>query len=645
MRRFFSCICILSMLTLLFTSQLVANAEDSFVLTPSSPNPGDTVTADYEAANYSWFVIPESMVFDDGAGNMSINWSTFNWGDPGRTNTTVNEYVIPAESFGKYVFAAAFDANWSVLAYADVIRINGVGPLEYNKTLAVAGESIEATPSMSGIASYTWYAFTKEQVNRDYAGGVTLKAELDSTAKLSETTADITLPADSQNKYLYCEAYDAENNLVQKSEVRKIFAPLEIGDMPKEKRTVFGFENVDEGVLIGRKDSDTGPTALRRPTTGELWNPNYSTWGDMQWTEFPNNYSLQAIENAEAPEGKKVGKWTNLVGTEYPQGTDSYTNMFVNLTLEDPRNTYVVGATEFIFWVDLTNYDLGENGDTQLYRPRFTTRYYDEKGNKDFSLYGDYIPAIGAASFYFVDGEWVGNRANDFGMFALPAGYKGYVRIPLQDIVPAGWNQTTASPEMSLYGLESLVFYFYTFKGEEVLNSYALLDDFSFVGDSMETMPPTFYQTEINPKNGYLFESGLEDEKAQVSKVQGSEATLTWDKIEGFSKSYQINLYTLEDKYDETGTFVKSFKDITDTSFTLTDLNNSKLYGAQIVAYNKDGLVIGIYDLLQFTPASKDDPGKDNPGTGVTTAINTAVWGLLLSGTALYFSRRKMRRY
>lgn len=523
-----------------------------------------------------------------------------------------------------------------------------VPKMELTPNPPVPGQKLTAVYTQSETpAFFGWYVFDAADI--DNANGVySIKSTADwGKAGLPQYGATIDLPATTGGKFLYAKAgrgADKNYSTIQESNVVKISggeaeapkappAPV----MPSKKITIFGFESIADGVNIGVADSDKGPSEIRR-ANGEVWNADANSWASIQYSTFTDLYQFNSVKDSKAPEGKKVGKWINKMGEKVPDGKGEWTSSLLNVYLNEPQNTYAVGATEFTFWIDASKY-YAPNG--IVFVPRMSVQEYDDKG-KPTSKYPAYMPGdLNACYYKNTKGEWEGALISQYGFFTLPSGYKGYVRVPLEGFKPASWN-ADARPVMQLDKVIQINFYLFTNAGKNAMNTYALLDDFAFAGNNLKEMPAKYYEKAMDPAEGLVGSTGIVGEAISEDKIEGTKASVKWDEIKDFSKSYTVNLYKLENSDDQIGTLVSSTADIKDTLMQFTGLEKEAQYAVQVYAYNAAGERIAIYDYIKFTTLGKNDPVAANPKTG-DNGITIATILVLFSGAILTLMSRKRK--
>jgi hypothetical protein len=455
---------------------------------------------------------------------------------------------------------------------------------------------------------YSWYSVPAAHFNgSEFTGDWWNIDPYANISALMDWPGDtITLPDYTAGRYLYCQIVDSDTyEIFQRSEIVLVSGePIEIipfvippaPPMPAQKRTAFGFENVGENIRMGISGEDMGPADFRR-SSGVEWNPGGGTWASTEWSTFTDIYELTAIEYSGAPEGNKVGKWVNKLGVEMPEGKGHWSSSLISLNLDDPRHTYNVGATEFTFWIDASQYYHPPWGGLIAY-PQFSLEIYE--GDTPTDTYGTYRP--GGAAYYMDGEEWVGVEINEWGQYIFPGGYVGYLRYPLEYFTPAPW--TSHAPEvMPLNNIIQVNLYLFTYEGEGAMDTFALIDDFAFMGDNMPEMPLNYYAGAINPENGLMSASGLDFEDLYVKDISDSGASVVWDSIEGYSNNYTLLLFSLEDFDDEIGTFLQRHDNLSDTGFTLTGLELNKVYAVQAVAYNATEERIATYAAARFRTA------------------------------------------
>ncbi len=530
----------------------------------------------------------------------------------------------------------------------------------FDPELPIPGESVTFLYDQAEIpAFFGWYVLPSAMVELDGDGnpvGFAADAVWWVDTNVPQYGQTIDLPLYTDGKYLYCQASrgaDQDYSTIQASYIVKIAGeeileevlPPDAPDFPEMKRTVFGFENVADGVNIGVAGSDFGPTEVRRPS-GHLWNPAAATWASTEWSTFTGQYTLNSVAYEDAPEGEKAGKWTSKLGETYPEGGAFYSSSLLSLYLDDPKNTYVVGATEFMFWVDTSAYYVPDE-DIEFV-PRPSVQVYD--GDEPTTMYATYMPNSDARAYWYDETEekWVGRYADTSGFFRIPSGYVGYVRIPLEFYEPASW--TADAPDvMPLNNVIQMVFYFGTWAGEGSMDTYAYIDDLSFAGDDMPEMPLKYYEEEIDPMDGLRGPDGVEFEEIYDDEIGGTKVSVSWDTIDPFAASYELYVYEMEDEDDFIGTWVMTFEDLVDAEYEITGLENETMYSIQVYAYNSDGERIAIYDYLTFTTTDAVDGDDDSsvvddddttPGDSSTTGI---ILMAMIAMTAILYSRKRLK--
>lgn len=629
-------------------------------LDPNPPIPGQSVMALYTqtatVSYYAWYAFNESdVIFTDGVATgikTEADWVAANIPQYGQT---VN---LPANSIDKYLIVVASAADYSAIQTSVIAKINGVVRMDFDIATPIVGSEIKALYTLTETpANFYWYALPESDM--EMYNGVAYKAKTTAnwaSAALPLYSQTITIPSNASGKYLYSVAARSDYSTIQASKFIKVLgaAPTmpPAPPMPTKKKTFIGFENVDNGVNIAISGSDKGPTSIRR-ANGEIWNPNAGPWASTEYSTFTDLFRLNSITDVSAPQGTKVGKWINKQGLSVPSGKGEWTGLIFNSFLDDPKNTYFVGATEMQFWLDTSNYVVPNDGTgnerTNTFTARPNVQVYDESGNPA-SNYCTYMPKENVSMVYYKDGsgEWIGSQCDAYGWFHIPKNYKGYVRLPIADYYPAPWTSAGSPAIMQLNNVIQLSFYLYSFAGEGVTDSYALLDDFSFAGNEMKDMPLNYYNTRI-PEDGLISSFGIIDESSYVGTIGGTKMNLSWDSIGAYSKSYYVNLYKLTNAADEIGEFVKTFDGLIGTGAELTGLSKNTLYAVQLYAKNQAGEVIAAYDYNTFTTTgasdavSGDDTSTDDTPSPTNGDSSNVIYLLILIalGSSILFIKKR----
>lgn len=656
MRKFLAILCTVALIATLPLSSMMVSATESasVVFNPAVPVPGQAVQAVYSgtatAVNYGWYLFElADVVFTDSTPTgikETANWTTASVAD---WDSSVD---LAVSTSGKYLVCNVCDASWTSIVMSAPTLIAG-NSISLVPNPPESGEDVVATLTSSETPTYYfWYQFDMSDIVFDGDEPKSIKEDADwVAAALPDYDSTLSVSSTLGDKYLVVVAGRADfTSIYQKApvKIKNSDAPAPTAppapSMPTKKTTWFGFENVSDGVNIGVSGSDYGPTALRRPD-GTLWNPAIAPWASTEYSSFTDLYQLNSMSYEDAPQGNKVGKWINKQGLTIPTNKGVWTMSLLAGYLEDPLGTYAVGATEFMFWVDSTNYVIPDDEDGNARDLTFmailSTQVYDESG-KSTPNYASYLPGQESPFYYKVGDDWVGSLVDMYGYCHIPNGYKGYVRIPLSGYEGVAWNPDGSPEVMQLNNVIQTMFYFYSFEGEGAMNSYALIDDLSFAGDNLQTMPLNYYQTELIPEDGIAGSNGVIDEMASKGTIGGTKAMINWNAIGEYSKSYTINLYKLDNAGDEIGTFVKAFEGLTDNSTELTGLDKNTMYAAQVIAYNNDGTRIAIYEAVTFKTTTVDDsqPTDDNPTTS-DSATTTAIIATLLLGALIMSVRTK----
>lgn len=257
----------------------------------------------------------------------------------------------------------------------------------------------------------------------------------------------------------------------------------------------FSFDFLEEGFEIGGLDDE-----------GLDGENKFATFGNTVGIYFD---TAVTSENAFHDKGLKL--------TSTNGGNGVYISITYALSQTDPKRTDFVGATDFVCYIDTSNW-----GSERAVRPVLKVNGLDMAGELT-GLTNNYFPGDGDTAYIQdANGEWV-HPENPVkgGQVDLPAGYKGWVRVPLENFVQTSWDSADANGKLDLDEVISISTEIGCFAKNDGHSIY--IDEVGFLGNFEEGYKESFL------KDGVVVEVGKEEESSapETSETESGDETST----------------------------------------------------------------------------------------------------------------------
>ncbi len=242
----------------------------------------------------------------------------------------------------------------------------------------------------------------------------------------------------------------------------------------------FSFDFLEEGFEIGGLDDE-----------GLDGENKFATFGNTVGVYFDTEITS---ENAF------YGKAMKLTSTNAGNGV--YVSATYTISQTDPKRTDFTGATDFVCYVDITQW-----GSERAVRPVLIVNGLDMAGELT-GLTNNYFPANGETAFIQdANGEWVRpETAVESGQIYLPEGYKGWVRVPLENFVQTEWDAADTNGKLDLEEVVRISTEIGCFAKNDGHSIY--IDEVGFLGNFEEGYKASFL------KDGVVVEAGKEEESS-----------------------------------------------------------------------------------------------------------------------------------